>query len=1027
MSRITGILIITMLLFGSFLAAIVSAQEGELAAVRSEGASAKRNQEEAREEAIKVALRKAVIGKINEIARLSLEEKTEIERAFKNNAGSYVAKYDSIPVLKGKKGARVVLDVYVMADRLVDKLIELGFTANLIYKPKILVVMNESEGGKPSSKRTLTTLITQKVLDNGFKAVMPKSKLETRRILRQIEESEEGIAELAKKYKCDVIVTGESDVEETKIDLGIDLGPYKNSWRATASIEAILCDNEEVLFSLELSEAATALTKALGVKRAYESLVEQIGSEALQGLLRGWTIEVMAGKTLPSPDPIASAPPQLVVFAPDDKTVTTEASIRLRGEASDDVSVAGVKILVNGMDIALTKDIHLVANRNRFRDVKIRPAGDVEGQTPDAGTYQFNRSISLRQGKNTIQIISIDSDNNRTAATRAVIYEPPESDREKSLKILIYSPNDEEVSNSEAVQLRGEVAAEEDIAQVQIIVNGEEIPVKRDIHLVRIGAGARQKEHNYHIDNNVPLAQKRNLIHIVASTTSGVQAEKYITVIRREDVQTSSVQLAIYAPLDKFETSEESVRIRGEVLSEEGIAEVIVNVNGEPLLTKRDLKITPASSGAKFSKAAYDINQTAMLQVGENIIKIVAQTASGKTAEIELAVTRLAATEANRLQIVIESPADEDVVAKESVRLIGKIVGSEPVTDREISVNGVPIPRERDINIVRVQGAGRESSETPIDKTILLVPGDNTIKIECSTETGLKAVKSLAISRAASAEPQKPETQEEIANKYAVIIGIGNYQDANIPKLRFARKDAESLYALVTDPQTGGFPKENVRLLVDEGATLKAIKSTIGNWLAKSVTPEDMVLLFYSGHGGVDADPSGEEADGLNKYIIPSDAKLNDLYSTALLNAELSIMLDRVRSNQFIFLIDCCYSGGATNNIGAMRTISNTKVSSDIYGQLANQGRVVISASRPEQVSFEVTQLGHGIFTYHLLDGLKGKANIDRNAFVSLMEMYLYLSREVNKTAQSLGVSQIPTFKGNVAGDIVLTKTKNAD
>jgi len=79
---------------------------------------------------------------------------------------SYIAKYDIIQETKLNKGARVVLDVYVMADRLVDRLIELGFTANLIFKPKILVVINESVEGKPLSKLIFTGLITQTISDN---------------------------------------------------------------------------------------------------------------------------------------------------------------------------------------------------------------------------------------------------------------------------------------------------------------------------------------------------------------------------------------------------------------------------------------------------------------------------------------------------------------------------------------------------------------------------------------------------------------------------------------------------------------------------------------------------------------------------------------------------------------------------------------------------------------------------------------------------------------------------------------------
>jgi len=1005
--------LIAILLFCSFLSEVVYSEEGELAAVRAEGASTNRNREAAEKAAIKAALRKAVWGKVDEITRLSLREKVKAKRAFKDDLERYVAKYDVIQKTTRAKQERVVLDVYVMADRLVDKLIESGFTASLIYKPRILVVINESDEGKRSTKRMLTTQIANKLVDNGFKTVMPKSTREARRMLTEIEESEEAVAELGRRYNCDVIVTGESDVEAAQMNIG----RFRKSWSATASIEAIRCDNEEVLFSQELRGASPQLTtKAISLQKAYARLVEQMESEALRGLLRDWTIEVVSGKTLPSPDPDASKPPQLVLFAPKDKTVTTEASVRLRGEAVDDVSVAGVKILVNGIDVALTKDIHLVRNRRRFRDINIRP-------TENKGTYQFSRPVSLREGENTIKIIALDSDNNKAEATRTVIYQSLQPEPEKkALNISVYSPTDEEVSDSGTVQLRGEITSEDEIERVHITVNGEELPVERDIHLVKIEASTREQKNNYHINNNIPLPQKRNLIHISASTTSGLKAERYLTVIQRESAGTPAVQLAIYEPLDKSETSEERVKIRGEILSEEGIDDVTISVNGEPLLTKRDLKIMPASSNAKFRQATYNINQNAMLNIGKNRIKIAAKTNSGRTSETELLVTRISGAE---VQIFVESPSDGHIVAKSSVHLIGKILGSEPVKDIEISVNGVPIPRKRDITIARVESAGREATETPVNRSIPLAPGDNVIKIECSTKTG-KTAKSLTISRTVSTEPPEPH-QQEIANKYAVIIGIGNYKDADIPDLRYSRKDAESLYALITEPQIGGFPKEQVRLLVDENATLQAIKSTIGSWLAKNVKPQDMVLLFYSGHGGVDADPSGEESDGLNKYVIPYDAKLSDLYSTALLNAELSIMLDRVRSNRFIFLIDCCYSGGATSGIGKMKTVSKTKVSTDIYGQLAGGGRIVISASESDTVSFEVSSLGHGIFTYHLLDGLRGKANTDRDSSVSLLEVYSYLIKEVLKTAKSLGVWQRPTLEGSIAGDIVLTKSKNTD
>ena len=95
-----------------------------------------------------------------------------------------------------------------------------------------------------------------------------------------------------------------------------------------------------------------------------------------------------------------------------------------------------------------------------------------------------------------------------------------------------------------------------------------------------------------------------------------------------------------------------------------------------------------------------------------------------------------------------------------------------------------------------------------------------------------------------------------------MIIGISDYQDPNIPDLRFARKDAEAVYEVLTDPAIGGFKKENVLLLVDEDATFMNIRSALRDWLVEKVSGEDdLVFIFFSGHGAPEPKLKGEEFD----------------------------------------------------------------------------------------------------------------------------------------------------------------------
>jgi hypothetical protein len=69
-------------------------------------------------------------------------------------------------------------------------------------------------------------------------------------------------------------------------------------------------------------------------------------------------------------------------------------------------------------------------------------------------------------------------------------------------------------------------------------------------------------------------------------------------------------------------------------------------------------------------------------------------------------------------------------------------------------------------------------------------------------------------------------------------------------------------------------------------------------------------------------------------------------------------------------------------------------------------------------------ELGHGIFTYYLLEGLKGAADRNRDGVISLQGLYEYVEREVTSKARSVGVSQHPVMKGEVEGELPLSRVR---
>src|SRR5262245_537378 len=76
----------------------------------------------------------------------------------------------------------------------------------------------------------------------------------------------------------------------------------------------------------------------------------------------------------------------------------------------------------------------------------------------------------------------------------------------------------------------------------------------------------------------------------------------------------------------------------------------------------------------------------------------------------------------------------------------------------------------------------------------------------------------------ANAEPQK----------WAVVVGIGQYRDASIPSLRYAGADARAMHDFLVDPKGGAFPRSHVTLLIDQQATQVALRSALGTVLARN-------------------------------------------------------------------------------------------------------------------------------------------------------------------------------------------------
>ena len=349
--------------------------------------------------------------------------------------------------------------------------------------------------------------------------------------------------------------------------------------------------------------------------------------------------------------------------------------------------------------------------------------------------------------------------------------------------------------------------------------------------------------------------------------------------------------------------------------------------------------------------------------------------------------------------IVVANPKDKAEVEAGTITLSGVAEDDKGIDRLELFVNNQPLQKDnRGIRIAEKESPKR----LEFYERISLQEGENKLKIQVINSDGLTAMETLTVIYLGVQR-----------NVWAAVIGIDNYR--NVRHLKYAVKDARAFYDhLVKNTR---IPRENITLLINQEATLMRLRSILGTHLKRKAGKEDMVIIYFAGHGATEKDAMSPDEDGLEKYLLPYDANPNDLYASALPMNEISRVFNRIRSERIIFLSDACYSGasgGRTINLAGVRS----NISDAFLDRIAGgKGRIILTASGPNEVSIEDDRLKHGVFTYFLLEGLKGKADTDKDRVITVDEIYGFLSKEV---PQATGQEQHPVKKGTVEGQLIM-------
>jgi hypothetical protein len=242
--------------------------------------------------------------------------------------------------------------------------------------------------------------------------------------------------------------------------------------------------------------------------------------------------------------------------------------------------------------------------------------------------------------------------------------------------------------------------------------------------------------------------------------------------------------------------------------------------------------------------------------------------------------------------------------------------------------------------------------------------------------------------------PDRPVTG---ADKFAVVVGIARYSDTagGLTNLQFADRDAQEFRDFLLSPDGGSFPKDNIRLLLNEDATSQNVRSALFTFLTKA-QPQDEVVLYIAGHGAPDPN------DPRNLYLLTFDTKLEDMGGTAFPMWQLQDVFTRVlKAKRVVTFADTCHSYGFSGERGRAKK-SNNLVNQYLSHFANDSDRAVITASDISQLSYESDKWGggHGVFTFFLLKGLHGEADLNKDGTVTAGELFSYIHDSVDKATE---------------------------
>jgi hypothetical protein len=249
------------------------------------------------------------------------------------------------------------------------------------------------------------------------------------------------------------------------------------------------------------------------------------------------------------------------------------------------------------------------------------------------------------------------------------------------------------------------------------------------------------------------------------------------------------------------------------------------------------------------------------------------------------------------------------------------------------------------------------------------------------------------------------EQASQIENRYALLIGVRDYAATDIQPLPHTVTDVVELDKVL---RTAGYTTKLLHSdLPDRQPTYSKIWGELEG-LAKMTGPGDLLLVYFGGHGNLD--------DEGNAYLIPGDLyNYFGMKRTAINLDDFTKTIATSGAQARILILDACHSG-----IG--RSDGRMDPAFERHVIMEAEGSATLAACRQGQKAYEHENSPHGVFTYYLLEGLRGAADREGKRFVTFNDLSSYVTAQVRAWAIEHNRNQWPNTNAKFVGDPPLLK-----